>query len=82
MTSSTLPARSRLLIYTDGLEEAFPEGATAHDGFGRAGIERSLKRAGGQPLGEALEVLFADSAEYTAGAGRHDDTSVVLAERE
>ncbi|HUG89971.1 MAG TPA: PP2C family protein-serine/threonine phosphatase [Planctomycetaceae bacterium] len=78
---AALPARSRLLIYTDGLEDAFPCGDHDHASFGREGIERSLKRADGLPLDEALNALFADSAAFTAGAGRHDDTSVVLAER-
>ena len=76
-----LPPHSRLLIYTDGLEDAFPHGDRDHAGFGRAGIERSLKSSGRQPLERAVEQLFADSAEFTGGAGRHDDTSVVLAER-
>jgi phosphoserine phosphatase RsbU/P len=80
--SATLPARSRLLFYTDGLEEAFPTGNGRHDGFGREGIARSLKRTADRPLDDAVDVLFADSAEFTGGAGRHDDTSVVLTERE
>lgn len=78
---ATLPAGIRLMFYTDGLEEAFPGGDREHEGFGRAGIERSLQRARDDSVASALEILFADSAEFTGGAGRHDDTSVVLTER-
>ncbi|MCH7729425.1 MAG: hypothetical protein IH991_23555 [Planctomycetes bacterium] len=38
--------------------------------------------ARGLPLEEALEKLFADSSDATKGHGRHDDTSVMLPERE
>jgi serine phosphatase RsbU (regulator of sigma subunit) len=78
---SHVPPNSRLLIYTDGLEEAFPDGNRDHDQFGIDGIERTLQATTGVPVDEAMKALFDDSEAYTKGAGRHDDTSVVLLER-
>jgi serine phosphatase RsbU (regulator of sigma subunit) len=77
-----IPANSRLLIYTDGLDEAFPaDGNQDHDQFGIEGIIRTMKEAHDLPLQEALEKLFHASNAATKGSGRHDDTSVVLLER-
>ena len=76
-----IPANSRILLYTDGLDEAFPEDGDEEDQFGEDGIIQTLQDCIDLPLDEALERLFHDSNEATAGAGRHDDTSVVLLER-
>lgn len=77
-----IPENSRLLIYTDGLDEAFPsEGDSKHDQFGIKGITKSLQESRHLPLDQALEKLFQDSNAATLGSGRHDDTSVVLLER-
>jgi serine phosphatase RsbU (regulator of sigma subunit) len=77
-----IPANSRLLIYTDGLDEAFPaDGDQQHDQFGLEGIVRTLKESRDLPLEEALKRLFQESNAATRGSGRHDDTSVVLMER-
>lgn len=77
-----IPPNSRLLIYTDGLDEAFPaEGDQVHDQFGMKGIIETLKRTRDLPLDEVMEALFHDSNAATNGSGRHDDTSVVLLER-
>jgi serine phosphatase RsbU (regulator of sigma subunit) len=76
-----LPEHSRLLIYTDGLEEAFPTDDEGDDQFGVEGIISSLKSSADLPLDDALEKLFADSNAYTRGCGRMDDTSVLLVER-
>lgn len=82
MHTAKIPPHSRVLIFTDGLEEAFPgEDPGAHHQFGLAGIVRTLQRSQEVPLKEALENLFADSHAFTEGCGRHDDTSLVLAER-
>lgn len=79
---SDIPENSRLLIFTDGLDEAFPaEGDQEHDQFGIKGIMKSLQEGRDLPLGEALQKLFDDSNAATQGSGRHDDTSVVLLER-
>jgi serine phosphatase RsbU (regulator of sigma subunit) len=78
---SHIPANHRLLLYTDGLAEAFPEGGEQHDEFGNDGIVGALRAAVELPLTQALDTLFIASHEFTGGAGRHDDTSVVLLER-
>ena len=81
MSSAEIPPRSRLLLYTDGLEEAFSDSSGSHREFGRAGIEESLKNSRPVPLDQALARLFDDSTQFTGGAGRHDDASVVFVER-
>eukprot|EP00913_Durusdinium_trenchii_P013375 g12556.t1 len=80
MSSTTISPGTRLLLYTDGLEEAFPDEA-GHSEFGRAGIENSLRDTRSKSLPDALSALFDDSNSFTNGAGRHDDTSVVFIER-
>lgn len=79
--TTPLPPRSRLMIYTDGLQEAFPDGNMDHGEFGIEGIIESLKNSRSKTLEEALKALFDDSHAFTRGTGRHDDTSVVLIER-
>lgn len=78
---SPLPPRCRVLLYTDGLAEAFPEGADAVQQFGENGIARTLLESASLSATETMERLFRDSNEFTQGCGRHDDTSVVLVER-
>ncbi|WP_166821719.1 PP2C family protein-serine/threonine phosphatase [Thalassoroseus pseudoceratinae] len=80
--SIEVPPRSRIILYTDGLEEAFPaEKQDTHGQFGQAGIMRTVKECRDKPLDETLDVLFNASNAFTEGAGRHDDTSVLLIER-
>jgi serine phosphatase RsbU (regulator of sigma subunit)/CheY-like chemotaxis protein len=76
-----VPENSRILLYTDGLDEAFPEDGDEEDQFGEEGIIQTLKDSIDLPIDEALERLFHESHEATGGTGRHDDTSVVLLER-
>jgi phosphoserine phosphatase RsbU/P len=76
-----LPASSRLLIYSDGLADAFSPKSAPHRLFGIEGICDTLKTCRGKSLTETLDCLFQSSREFTQGAGRHDDTSVVLVER-
>ena len=78
---ATIPPNSRVLLYTDGLDEAFPESGEKHEQFGLQGIINTLKATANVPLDQALEQLFHDSHAATRGSGRHDDTSVVLLER-
>jgi phosphoserine phosphatase RsbU/P len=81
--TSTIPPHSRLLIYSDGLAEAFPpprEGES-HREFGHDGLYQTLRESVEMPLPAALQRLFDASSEFTGGQGRHDDTSVVFAER-
>ena len=77
-----IPQTSRLLLYTDGIEEAFPEGGMVHDQFGMEGIEATMRREKTNSLDATLQALFDDSSAHTKGAGRHDDTSVVLLGRD
>ena len=76
-----IPARHRLLLYSDGLDEAFPDGETNDEQFGIAGIIRSLKSSAHLPVEAALDKLFVDSNAATRGSGRADDTTAVLLER-
>lgn len=79
--SAVLPPNSRLLVYTDGLVEAFPGGVReSHTEFGLDGVRNSLKETRTKSLMECLDGLFRDSYAFTKGAGRHDDTSVLLLE--
>ncbi len=78
---SIIPPKSRVLLYTDGLEEAFPNDEERHRQFGIAGIIRTMQENRDQPLEKVLQALFEDSHAATHGAGRLDDTSVVLLER-
>jgi serine phosphatase RsbU (regulator of sigma subunit) len=76
-----VPANSRILLYTDGLSEAFPDGTDRHEEFGLEGIVGAMKAAAELPLDQAMETLFIASRDYAGGQGRHDDTSVVLLQR-
>lgn len=77
-----LPEKYRLLFYSDGLQEAFPDQElTAVSQFGVDGISNTLRGYRQAPLSEALNALFDNSESHTKGSGRHDDTSVVLLER-
>jgi serine phosphatase RsbU (regulator of sigma subunit) len=52
-----------------------------HRQFGLEGVTRTLQRCRRRSLSETLDELFRESHEFTAGGGRHDDTSVLLLER-
>ena len=77
---SEIPPGHRLMIYTDGIIEAFP-GEKEHREFGLKGVIDTLKRCQSRTLEETLDALFEDSFNFTEGSGRHDDTSVLLLER-
>ncbi|MBI1349139.1 SpoIIE family protein phosphatase [bacterium] len=76
-----IPAHSRLLIFTDGLPEAFGDIDGQHCEFGIQGMHDTLERTSPETAAEALEALFVDSQTITQGAGRHDDSSVVIVDR-
>ena len=78
---SVVPPGSPLVVLTDGLEEAFPFGDREHDQFGVAGISQTLVSTVNATTDEAVQALLDESSQYTRGAGRHDDTSVVVVER-
>lgn len=78
--TTPLPPGHRLVVYTDGVIEAMP-GGDGHQQFGIDGLKRTLQECRGASLGETLDRLFRQSQAFTDGAGRHDDTSVLLLER-
>ena len=78
---SHIPPHSRLLLYTDGLVEAFADNESGHVEFGVAGAIAVLQACREKPLEDTLHALFDASRRFTRGAGRHDDTSVLLMER-
>jgi serine phosphatase RsbU (regulator of sigma subunit) len=80
-TTLDLAPNSRVLLYTDGLSDAFPPKAARHVAFGTRGIVEALQAGRERTLDQALDHLFQASNAFTSGAGRHDDTSVVLLER-
>jgi len=79
--TAIIPENCRVLLYSDGLADAFPMEGAQHVQFGEEGIIRSLKSSAHLPLEAAVEKLFAESNAFTGGSGRHDDTSLVLVER-
>lgn len=80
--SFPVPAGSRLLFYSDGLTDALAGGPEGRRAFGVEGITAVLRGCREASVEETLAELFAASNRFTGGAGRHDDTSVVLLERE
>jgi phosphoserine phosphatase RsbU/P len=76
-----LPPCCRVLLYSDGLPDAFPQSTSGHKAFGVDGMVKSLMATQKATIGDALDHLFEASQAFTAGAGRHDDTSVVILER-
>ena len=80
---TVIPPRSRLLLYTDGLIEAFPGGSRGeHEEFGVSGVMQTMRDTKEQPAEKCLDRLFSDSYAFTKGSGRHDDTSVLILESE
>ena len=80
--SAELPPGGRVLIYSDGLTDALAPAGREPSMFGVDGICRTLRDCRDGTLEETLEALFHQSRVFTEGEGRHDDTSVVLVERE
>jgi serine phosphatase RsbU (regulator of sigma subunit) len=79
--TTPIPPRHRVLLFSDGLTDALPEGATGPRAFGVPGIVRTLQACRDRDLDETLGELFRASSSFTGGVGRHDDTSVMLLER-
>jgi phosphoserine phosphatase RsbU/P len=77
-----IPPGGRILIYSDGLTDALAPSGRDPSMFGVDGICKTLLACKDKTLEETMDALFGDSREFTEGEGRHDDTSVVLVERE
>lgn len=82
-SSVPIPPGSRILIYSDGLTDALPPQGSPNSemAFGVPGVSKALQECLNKNIEDTLNHLFKASADYTEGAGRHDDTSVVLLER-
>ncbi len=80
--SCFIPPNSRLLFYTDGLVEAFPSDTTGHAEFGVSGVMDTMRKFKDKTIQDCLDGLFYDSNAFTKGQGRHDDTSMVIVERQ
>lgn len=79
----TMPPHSRLLLYSDGLTDALAPGeGEGGSAYGVKGITEALIACRDRDLDGTLECLFAESHAYTGGHGRHDDTSVLLLQRD
>ncbi len=76
-----LPPASRLLLYTDGLVEAYADGDMSRL-FGVDGVAAAMRKSTETPVDATLRALFDASHQFTNGSGRHDDTSALLLERE
>jgi serine phosphatase RsbU (regulator of sigma subunit) len=76
-----LPPASRVLFYTDGLTDAFPQGKESYSPFGVRGIHEAMLASRGCSAEAALDRLFRASDGFTDGTGRHDDTSAVVMDR-
>lgn len=79
--TSPIPARSRLLLFSDGLTDALAADHTGPSAFGLDGVARTLMACREHDLDGTLRELFRASNTYTSGVGRHDDTSVLMLER-
>jgi serine phosphatase RsbU (regulator of sigma subunit) len=76
-----LPLASRVLLYSDGLTDAFPLDGNARNSFGLPGITQGLQACRQKDLEQTLDHLFQASTTFTGGNGRHDDSSALLLER-
>lgn len=80
--TTAIPPGGRVLIFSDGLTDALAPAGREPTLFGVDGICRTLRDCRDLSIEETMEALFRESRDFTAGEGRHDDTSVVLVERE
>ena len=80
--STALPSRCRILIYSDGLSDALSPAGGEYGMYGVQGISETLQACKDLSIEDTMERLFSASRGFTGGDGRHDDTSVVLVERE
>jgi serine phosphatase RsbU (regulator of sigma subunit) len=80
--TTPIPAGGRVLIFSDGLTDALSPAGSEPGMFGVDGICQTLRACRNLSIEETMESLFRDSRDFTGGEGRHDDTSVVLVERE
>jgi len=78
--TTEVPVSSRVLLYSDGLTDAFAPEAADHVAFGIRGVMETLRACSNGDAEQTVDQLFRVSSAFTSGAGRHDDTSLVLLE--
>ncbi|MFQ5735011.1 MAG: PP2C family protein-serine/threonine phosphatase [Planctomycetaceae bacterium] len=78
--AADVPRRSRIVCYTDGVTEASPE-ANGGRSFSREGVERTLREMVEADAADTIASLLKNSEEFTEGAGRHDDASILILDR-
>lgn len=84
--TTDIPPGTRIMLYTDGLIEAFSlededDLDSRHIEFGVSGLVDSFKDGVNDKLPDCLQRIFDTSESFTKGKGRHDDTSILLIER-
>ena len=80
--TSDIPPGGRVLIFSDGLTDALSPAARSRGCSAWTASAGRLRASHDLSLEDTMEALFRESRAYTEGEGRHDDTSVVLVERE
>ncbi len=71
-----LKPNDTLLLYTDGLADAFNGDGQR---FGRARIEQALREAGDKPANDLLNHMLWSMRQFTGIRRSFDDTTIVVA---
>jgi sigma-B regulation protein RsbU (phosphoserine phosphatase) len=74
-TSVTLERGDVLAFFSDGLIEA---ANSNHEEFGARRLENVLRENASRPIGEILEITFAEITRHEAGEPRRDDQTLLL----
>ena len=64
-----------ILLFSDGLPD---QPNPREEEYGRGHLSRSLRRLDGRTPDEVADQILADLDEYTAGAPRHDDQTLIV----
>ena len=76
VTRQRLEAGDTLVLLSDGIVEARPEGSTDLYGFQR--LEESLRRHAGESVDRLRDGLLADLARFTGPSPREDDQTLLV----
>ena len=76
--AARLESGDLLFMFSDGVVEARPEDSDEEFGFER--LERSLARHAGAGVEGMRDGVLADLAQFTGGAPREDDLTVLVLE--
>jgi sigma-B regulation protein RsbU (phosphoserine phosphatase) len=72
----TLAAGDVFLAFTDGISEAMN---SADEEWGEDRLIEATRRLNGAPAASAIRDLVASADEFAAGAGQHDDMTIIVA---